>query len=59
MNIYRMVYYFGKDRDDWRDREFSSNDSTSALIQARMMTPPGWTLKKVEAVRKTAFNLSK
>lgn len=58
MNIYRMVYYYGNDRDDWRDREFASPDSTSALIQAQMITPPGWRLMKVEPVRKMEYRES-
>jgi hypothetical protein len=51
MKQYRMIFYRGRDRDDWREMEFPAYDMTDALDRAVCMTPDGWTLKRVRPVR--------
>ena len=51
MNEYRMLYYRGKDRDEWREEKFLAYTLDLALKKAVEWCPDGWTIKKVELLK--------
>jgi len=48
---YRMTYYRGRDRDDWREMTFKAWSLDHALERATMdLCPDGWTVKVVKPI---------
>ena len=47
---FRMVYYYGRDRDDWREHTFKAWGASHAKERALEILPKGWTLKSVKPI---------
>lgn len=47
---FRMIYYRGRDRDDWDDMTFKAWSLDHAKQRALDLVPDGWTIKSIKQV---------
>jgi len=51
MNVYRMTYIRGRDRDDWREIDFIEDSMEGARRMARALIPHDHRVRKIEFIK--------
>jgi len=51
MNVYRMTYIRGRDRDDWREIDFIEDSMEGARRMARALVPHDHRVRKIEFIK--------